>query len=345
MSSAPALSDPGAALTPTQKAAIVLLNLGDAQASKVLSLLDDAEVEALTAEIVRLESVSPESAAEVLTEFRLQLGSARTMVGRGGFDAAQHMLEKTFGTERAASMIGKLHKSLAGRPFEFMENVDARQARSLLAGEHPQTVALVLANLRPERASAIMTGMPPEMRADVAHRIALMERASPEAVAIVGEGLARMAHAVIGPAELTQLGGLGPLVKILNRADPGTEKEIIEGLGALDPQLAADVRSMLFTFDDIVSLEDKAVQLVLRQTEMSTLAVALKGAAGPVRDKARHNLSERARENLDEEMELSGRVRLADVQEARGSIVKIIRSLEEGGLIVIEREGEGEYVS
>jgi flagellar motor switch protein FliG len=335
-----------APMTRVRKAAIVLLNLGNAHAAQVLAQLDEVEVQELTAEIVRLESVPPEAAAAVMTEFHQDLLSGRVAPGRGGIEAAHKMLQTSFGAEKAAGMMGRLQKALAGQPFDFLEHVEPRQVRSLLSAEHPQTIALVLANLRPERSSAIMSGMPAELRADVAMRIAMMERASPEVVTIVADRLEQMARAVIAPEELTEIGGLGPLVKILNRSDPATEKQILDGLGAINPQLAAEVRGMLFTFDDIVSLDDKAVQLVLRQTEMSVLAMALKGAPDPVKEKAGRNLSERARQNLEEEIELSGRVKLADVQEARGSIVKIIRSLEESGLIVIQREGEDDdYVS
>jgi flagellar motor switch protein FliG len=332
-------------LTGAQKAAVVLLQLGQERAARVLAHLGDIEVEELTAEIVRLEEVPPSAADAIVQEFHAELVTGRPVAGRGGIAYAHRLLEASFGPERAAGVMDRLHTVLAGQPFDFLHHADPRQIRSLLAGEHPQTIALVLAHLRPERASAVLVGLPAETRADVAHRIAILERTSPEMVAIVADDLSRKATAVIGPGELTAVGGLQPLVQILNRSDPGTEKEILEGIGARDEDLAAEVRSLMFTFEDIVTLDDKAVQLVLRQVDTRTLAMALKGAPGAVADKARTNLSERARENLDEEIELSGRVRVSEVQEARGAIVTVIRALEEAGQIVIRRDGEEDYVS
>lgn len=328
-----------------QKAAIVLLQLGQERASRVLAQLGESEVESLTAEIARIDEIPRDAADAVVREFHAELVGDRPTTGRGGVAYAHRLLEVSFGAERAAGVMDRLHTVLAGQPFEFLQNADPRQIRSLLAAEHPQTVALVLAHLRPERASAVLGGLPADVRADVAHRIALMERASPEMVTLVADNLAKKATALIGPGELTAVGGLQPLVQILNRTDPGTEKEILDGIKARDTELAAEVRSLLFTFEDIVSLDDKAVQLVLRQTDMRTLGIALKGAPPAVAEKARANLSERARENLAEEMELAGRVRVSEVQEARGSIVSIIRTLEEAGQIVIRREGDEDFVS
>jgi flagellar motor switch protein FliG len=258
---------------------------------------------------------------------------------------AQQVLEASLGRERAAGVMERLATSLQGQPFEFLQYADARQVVSLLSGEHPQTIALVVAHLRPDHASAIITGLPPAVQADVAHRIALMERASPDVVAVVAENLQRKASAVLTTQEMSAVGGVQPLVEIINRTDPTTEKLILEGLEALDSALAEEVRSRMFVFADIVLLEERAIQLVLRGVETSVLATALKGVDGEVRDKIMRNLSERARENLDEEMDLLGPVRLSMVEDARASVVQVIRRLEESGQIVIRREGEDEYVA
>lgn len=328
-----------------QKAAVLLLQLGQDRAARVLSQLTEAEVDELTAEIVRLDEVPALAADAIVREFHDGLVTGRPVVGQGGVEYAHRLLEASFGPERAAGVMDRLHSVLAGQPFDFLQHADPRQVRSLLTGEHPQTVALVVAHLRPERASAVLAGLAVDVRADVAHRIALMERAMPEVVAVVAENLARKATAVIGTNDLTPVGGLQPLVAILNRSDPGTEKDILDGLGARDTALADEVRSLMFTFEDIVILDDRAIQLVMRQVEMSVLAIALKGAAPAVVDKARSNLSERASEMLEEEMQLSGRVRVSEVQEAQGAIIQVIRSLEEAGQIVIRREGDEDYVS
>ncbi len=332
-----------ATLSGSQKAALLLLQLGRDRAARVLQQLDEYEIEELTAEIVRLEHVDQSLADEVLDEF----WSAATLgVGVGGGSVlAEKLLEASLGPERAAEMMSRLQQTLAGQPFDFLQQVDARQIVSLLSGEHPQTVALVLAYLRPEHASMVLAGLEPEDQADVAHRIALMERASPDLVGVVAETLQRKASAVLAPRELAAVGGVQPLVEIIHRADPATEKSILEGLADRDEQLAEEVRSRMFVFADIVLLEDRAMQLVLRQVDTSTLALALKGSADAVRDVVMRNVSERARENLLEEIELLGPVRLSQVEDARAAIVQVIRRLEESGQITIRRDGEDEYVA
>lgn len=332
-------------LTGTQKAALILIQLGREQAARVMANMDEAEIEELTTEIARLERIDPTIADSVLEEFYDSSVAGSGFAGRGGLGFAQQVLEDSLGRERAAGMLERLASSLQGQPFEFLQYADARQVVSLLTGEHPQTIALVLAHLRAEHASAIMTGLPPATQAEVAHRIALMERASPDVVAVVAESLQRKATAVLTPQELSAVGGVQPLVEIINRADPTTEKLILEGLESRDQALAEEVRSRMFVFADIVLLEDRAIQLVLRGVEMSSLATALKGAADEVTDKILRNLSERARENLVEELELLGPVRLSMVEDARANVVQVIRRLEEGGEIVIRREGEDEYVA
>ena len=331
-------------LTGTQKAAIVLLQLGRERAARVMSRLDDAEIDEITAEIVRLENLDSRIADNVMAEFHAVSITGPSLIARGGVGYAQQLLEASLGPERAKAVMDRLSTVMAGQPFEFLQAADARQVLSLLSGEHPQTVALVLAHLRPEHASAILAGLPAATQGEVAHRIALMERASPDVVAVVAENLMRKASSVLTPQETSAVGGVQPLVEIINRADPGTEKQILEGLEARDKALAEEVRSRMFVFGDIVLLEDRAVQLVLRSVEGAVLSVALKGTSDEVRDKILANLSERARENIVEEMELLGPTRMSQVEEARAGIVQGIRHLEESGQIVIRRDGEDEYV-
>jgi len=332
-----------ATLTGTQKAAMLLLQLGRDRAARVMAQLDTAEIEELTVEIMRLERIDQTMADDVLEEF-YDVSVVGPGVG-GGMAYAQALLESSLGTELAAGMLERLQTSMAGQPFEFLQHADARQVISLISGEHPQAVALVLAHLRPEHASAILAGLGPELQGEVAHRIAMMERASPDVVAVIADSLMRKASAVLTPREMSAIGGVQPLVEIINRADATTEKAILEGLEARDVELAEEVRSRMFVFGDIVLLEDRALQLVLRQVETAGLSVSLKGAGPEVREKILHNLSERARENLEEEIELLGPVRLSQVEDARSGIVQIIRRLEESGQIVIRRDGEDEYVS
>ncbi|MGY4643769.1 flagellar motor switch protein FliG [Cellulomonas sp. URHB0016] len=332
-----------ATLTGTQKAAMLLLQLGRERAARVMSQLDVNEIEELTAEIMRLERVDQGMADEVLEEFY-----EVSVIGpgvNGGLGLAEHLLVASLGAEQAGHMLERLQTSLAGQPFEFLQQADARQVVSLLSSEHPQAIALVLAHLRPDHASQILAGFDPELQADVAHRIAIMERANPDVVSVIADQLQRKASTVLAPRELAAVGGVQPLVEIINRADPGTEKAILEGLEARDVELAEEVRSRMFVFGDIVLLEDRAMQLVLRQVETAQLSVALKGVSEGVRDTVMRNLSERARENLVEEIDLLGPVRLSLVEDARASIVQVIRRLEESGQILIRREGEDEFVA
>ncbi|MBO9553080.1 flagellar motor switch protein FliG [Cellulomonas sp.] len=332
-----------AALTGSQKAAMLLLQLGRERAARVMAQLDVNEIEALTAEIMRLDRIDQAMADDVLEEFY-----EVSVVGpgvNGGLGLAEHLLVASLGQEQASTMLERLQTTLAGQPFEFLQQADARQVVSLLSSEHPQAIALVLAHLRPEHASQILAGLDPELQADVAHRIALMERANPDVVGVIAEQLQRKASTVLAPRELAVIGGVQPLVEIINRADPTTEKVILEGLASRDEELAEEVRSRMFVFGDIVLLEDRAMQLVLRQVETAQLSVALKGVSEGVRDTVMRNLSERARENLLEEIDLLGPVRLSLVEDARASIVQVIRRLEESGQILIRREGEDEFVA
>jgi len=333
-----------AMLTGTQKAALVLIQLGNAAASRILHQLNDEEIEQITTEIARLQHVDDETVASVLDEFKAS-SSRSPGFNQGGLTFARKLLEETIGRDKAAAVLERLAGQIQVQPFEFLMHADARQVVSLLAGEHPQTIALVLAHLRPEHASAIMTGFTPDIQTTVARRIALMEKASPDVVAVVAEQLKRKATAVLTTTEMSVVGGVQPLVEIINRADAATEKLILEGLAVTDPELADTIRSMMFVFADITLLEDRAIQLVLRGVETSTLATALKGADDAVKEKILKNMSERARENLEEEIDLLGRVRMSLVEESRSHVVQVIRKLEESGEIMISREGEDDYVA
>jgi len=333
-----------ALLTGTQKAALLLIQLGPTTASRIMSQLDEKEIEQLTSEIARLHNVDEDTIVEVLDEFKAASNRGPGL-SQGGLSFAQRLLEETLGKDKAREVLERLSSSMQGQPFEFLMHAEARQVVSLLTGEHPQTIALVLAHLRPEHASAIMTGFAPETQTIVARRIALMERASPDVVSVVAESLKRKATSVLTTHEMSDVGGVQPLVEIINRADAATEKLILEGLAETDPELAETIRSIMFVFADITLLEDRAIQLVLRGVETSTLATALKGADDAVREKILKNMSERARTTLEEEIDLLGKVRMSLVEEARSQVVQVIRKLEESGEIMISRDGEDEYVA
>ena len=334
-----------AAMTGPQKAAVMLVQMGKERSAKVLAKMDELEIEELMAEVVKLGDVQPDTADEVLLEFYGTLTGSGPFSASGGAGYARALLESSLGRERAADLMDRVTSAQVGQPFDFLAEADARQIVSFVNGEHPQTVALVLAHLRPDQASGALAGLPTELQAEVAHRIATMERTSPDVVAVVAETIQRKASTVLTPSSVSVVGGVQPLVEIINRADPGTEKHLLEELAKRDPELAELVRSQMFVFDDILGLEDRAMQLVLREVEAATLAVALKGVRDEVRDKILRNVSERARENLLEEIEMLGQVRLSQAEEGRAAVVQAIRKLEETGQITIRRESDDEYVA
>ncbi len=331
-----------ATLTGAQKAALVLIQMGRDSAAKVMAEFSDTEIDQVTAEIAQLAQIDDGTVQDVLGEF--QRAASRGIATQGGYAYAQKLLEATLGPDKAAEILDRLSSRVQVQPFEFLRYADARQVVSLLNGEHPQTIALVLAHLKPEHASAIMAGFAPQVQTIVARRIALMESASPDVVELVATELKRKATNLITSQEMSSVGGVEPLVEIINRADAATEKLILEGLSEQDPDLADQIRQMMFVFADITLLEDRAIQLVLRGVEPSTLATALKGAETAVRDKILRNMSTRAQETLLEEIDLLGKVRISLVEEARSRVVQVIRGLEETGEIMISRNAEDEYV-
>jgi flagellar motor switch protein FliG len=331
------------AMSGIRKSAILLVQLGREGASKVMGRLPDQTVEDLTAEIVRLRDVSHDDATSVLTETRDALVNADT-AGRGGLELARQLLAESLGSERAEEIMERLGATLAEMPFEGMRRADARQLTTFLSDEHPQTIALVLAHLSPQQSAIVLAGFPQSLQADVAHRIASMERASPEVIRLVERELDRRMSTVLGPQELSSVGGVAPLVAIINRADRSTERMILEGLETVSPDLAEQVRKQMFIFEDITQLDDKAIQLVLRNVESSDLALALKGVSSLVREKIMRNLSTRAAENLAEEIDLLGPKKLSEVEDSQARIVTEIRALEQSGQIIIERGSDETYI-
>jgi len=327
-----------------RKAAVLLVQLGRVESAKLLAQLPEAEVEELSTEIARLGLVAPEDAGEVLTEFHT-MAKQRQRASQGGLDLARDMLIASLGEERAGEILERLSNVVTDMPFSFLGRADPRQVVSFLQNEHPQTIALVLAHVPSGLASAILSALGPEISANVAHRIAVMDRTSPDIIRQVEASLSRKLSTVLQPSEMSVVGGVQPLVDIINRSDRVTERLIIEGLEQRSPEIAEEIRRRLFMFEDIVHLEDKAIQLVLRSIDTNDLATALKGVSEAVREKVARNLSERARENLLEEIELLGPVRMRVVEESQAKIVTIIRSLEDSGQIEIQRGDEDEYVA
>ena len=325
-------------MTGLRKAAILLVRMGKEHSAKVMAGLSETEVEELSAEIARLGKLEPQVAADVVDEF-YAMATAKN-AGSGGMQYARELLESSLGPERAQLILDRLQAAMTDAPFNFLSHADPRQLLSYVQHEHPQTIALVLAHIPSALASSILSGLSPEVQSDVAHRIAVMDRTSPDVIRQVEQALQRKLSTVLQPDELSTVGGLEPLVDIINRSDRTTERLILEALEKRSPEIAEEIRRRMFMFEDIVNLDDRSVQLVLRQVEPSDLATALKGVSEAVRNKVTSNLSERGRDNLLEEIDLLGPVKVKMVEESQQKIVSVIRSLEDSGQIEIQRGGE-----
>jgi len=330
-------------LTGPQKAAVLLMQVGTERSAKVLRLLREQEVSQIMAEVARLDTVKAESVDAVMSEFN-ELRTARAHVAQGGFDRARELLEETLGEDKAREILESLGATIVKAPFEFLRRADPRQVLSYLQDEHPQTIALVLAHLNADAGAMVLSALPEELQRDVARRLATMDRTSPEVIAQIEAILEPKLSSLVQQQDMSVVGGVQALVDILNRSDRATERLIFEGLERDNPELADEVRGRMFVFEDIVSLDDRSIQLVLRQVDSKELAVALKGVAPNVRQKIMSNMSERASANLDEEIELLGPMRLKTVEEAQGAVVRVIRALEEAGQIVVTRSNE-EFVN
>ncbi|AWB10989.1 flagellar motor switch protein FliG [Thermodesulfobium acidiphilum] len=332
----------GQRFTNRQKAAALLLQLGPNEAANVLKHLSDEDVELLTLEIAGLGKIDTGEVDEVLEE-AFQTMYAREIAARGGVSYAKELLEKAFGPEKAQEILTRLSSSLQVRPFEIARKADARQLLNFLQNEHPQTIALVLAHLKPEQAGTILSELPPAIQSDVSYRLATMDRTSPDIIREVESVLERKLSTIVSQ-DFTEVGGVQTLAQILSRSGRAVEKSVLEALDEKDPELAENVRKLMFTFDDIVNLDDRSIQVVLREVDSKDLSVALKGSSEEVKERILKNLSQRAAQMLKEELEYMGPVRLKQVEEAQSKVVAIIRRLEEAGTIVISRGGEDEIV-
>lgn len=329
-------------LTGREKSAILLIALGPERASQIYSHLKEEEIEQLTLEIANLRKVEPEVKEIILEEF-YQICLAQNYIAEGGISYAKEILERSLGSQKALDLINKLTSSLQVRPFDFVRKTDPMQLINYLQGEHPQTIALVVAYLKPEQAAAIISALPQNMQSDVASRIALMDRTSPEIIKEVERVLERKLSSMV-TSDFTSAGGVQALVDILLAVDRGTEKHIIETLEMRDADLAEEVKRRMFVFDDIVTLDNRSIQRFLREVENNDLSLALKSAGEDVTKAIFNNMSKRLQEMTKEDMDYMGPVRLRDVEEAQQKIVNVIRRLEDAGEIVISRGGGDEIV-
>ncbi len=329
-------------LTGRQKAAVFLVTIGSEISAEIFKHLREDEIEALTFEIARLESVDSEDRDRVLMEFQ-ELMMAQDFITTGGIEYARELLEKSLGSQKAVDIINRLTSSLQVRPFDFVRRTDPMHLLNFIQTEHPQTIALILAYLEPQKASIILSSLPHEVQSDVAKRIATMDRTSPETLREV-ERVLEKKLSTLSSEDYTAAGGVESIVEILNLVDRSTEKIIIESLEEEDPELAEDIKKRMFVFEDIVMLDDRAIQKVLREVDVTEMAKALKSVDTEVQDKIFRNMSKRAATLLKEDMEYMGPIRMKDVEESQQKIVSIIRKLEEQGEIVVARAGEDELV-
>jgi flagellar motor switch protein FliG len=328
--------------TGRQKAAIFLVTIGSEISAEIFKYLREDEIETLTFEIARLETIEPEQKEAVLQEFQ-ELMMANQFISTGGIDFARELLEKSLGSQKAIDIINRLTSSLQVRPFDFIRRTDPAHLLNFIQQEHPQTIALILAYLEPQKASIIMQNLPHEQQSDVARRIATMDRTSPEVLREV-ERVLEKKLSTLSSEDYSAAGGVESIVEILNLVDRASEKQIIEALEDEDPELAEEIKKRMFVFEDIVMLDDRSIQKVMREVDSNELAKALKSVDTEVQDKIFRNMSKRAAGMLKEDIEYMGPVRLKDVEESQQKIVSIIRHLEDTGEIVIARAAEDELV-
>jgi flagellar motor switch protein FliG len=329
-------------LTATQKAAIALVAFGTEVASLVLKTLNEEELEKITVEIANLREVPPEVEEKVLTECH-DIFMARQYISKGGVDFAREILEKAVGSRRALEILNRLESSLRTSGFNLLKNIDPKHLVNFIQNEHPQTISLILTQLNSHQAAAVLSELPPELQTEVALRVAGMEKISPDVLKEV-ESTLESHFQNTGGRDLSVSGGAKTIAEILNLIESVSEKTILKAIEAENPELAAEIKNMMFVFDDLILLDDRSVQRLLKEVETKDLAISLKAASEEVKNKIFANVSERVAVLIKEEMEFMGPMRLSDVEAAQQRIVESIRRLEEEGQIVIAGRGGKEDI-
>ncbi|WP_139904183.1 flagellar motor switch protein FliG [Clostridium thermarum] len=326
-------------LTGVQKAAILFITLGPEASAGIIKRFPESDIQKITYEIANITSVKAEQRQEILSEF-IEINKAKDYIVEGGIEYAKNLLSKALGQQRAKEILEKVTEATQQyRPFAIARKADAQQLMNVISNEHPQTIALILCYLQPDKSGQILSALPEEVQAEVAYRIASMSNTSPMVIKEIEKVLDSKLSSVV-KSDVTVLGGVETLVDILNQVDRTTEKNITESLERENPELAEKIRESMFVFEDIITLDDVSIQRVLREVEAKELAMALKGCSEEVANAIFRNQSKRAAAALKEDMEFLGPVRLMDVEKAQQRIVGIIRRLDEAGEIVISRGGE-----
>lgn len=323
-----------------KKSAILLVLLGSEKASRILKNLDEEEVEQLTLEIANLEKIDEKTKKSVLEEFEEYI-KAKDYINTGGVDYARKLLEQTFGPEKAIQIIDRLVSNLQVKPFEFLRKVDISQMVNVLQNEHPQTVALILCYLPPQAAAQVISELPESLQINVIKRISTMDSANPDIVKEIESRLKDRLSAFTVQS-FSQVGGIDISAEIMNNIDRAVSTKIFEKLSERDPKLSDEIRKRMFVFEDIVKLDDRSIQRILREVDSKDLTVSLKGASEEVKNIIMKNMSKRASQIIKEELDFMGPIRVRDVDEAQQRIINIIRKLEEAGEIIIVSGGAGE---
>jgi flagellar motor switch protein FliG len=325
-----------------QKAALLLISLGPEVSAAVYKHLNEEEIERLTLEISGVKKVESSVKEEIIEEFH-NIALAQDYISQGGIGYAKTVLEKALGKDHAQAIINRLTSSLQVRPFDFARRADPGQILNFIQNEHPQTIALILSYLQAEQAGMILSSLPQEMQADIAKRIATMDSTSPEVISEIEAVLERKLSSTV-TQDYTETGGVDAVVEVLNGVDRSTEKTILDALEIQDPELAEEIRKRMFVFEDVVTLDNRSIQRIVRDCENEDLILALKVSSEEVKEVLFRNMSERMAESFREEMEIMGPVRLRDVEEAQSRIVGIIRRLEDSGEIIIARGGGDDII-
>ncbi len=329
-------------LSGKEKAAMLFIALGPEVSAQVMKHLREDEIEDLTLEIANINTVTPEDKNKIIVEF-YQLCQAQEYISEGGIEFAKEILERALGSQKAIEIIDSLTTSLQVKPFDFARKADPAQVLNFIQNEHPQTIALVLSYLKPEQSAAILSSLTQEKQVDVARRVAKLNSASPEVIKEVERILEKKLSTLVSQ-DYTAVGGIQSIVDILNASDRGTEKNILDNLEMDDVELADEIKKRMFVFEDMVLLDNRSIQRILREVDNHDLALALKGASEDVAKILYSNMSRRMAEMIQEDIQYMGPVRLRDVEDAQQRIVNIIRTLEDAGEIVISRGGGDEII-
>jgi flagellar motor switch protein FliG len=338
-------ASPAGKLTGRRRAAALLITLGKERSAQVLRHLSDEDIERLTWEISALGELQPDARREALESFE-DAAVANNVISLGGLEYAEEVLRLALGDDKAHELIDRLSATSPKVPFGFLRHLNVLQLVNFLQSEHPQTVALLLSFLTSDKAAQVLSSLEPDMAADVARRVATMERANPDVVSEVESVMRRKLSAVLQPTrETQQIGGIDVLVELLKQSNRMVEKTIIESLEDNEPELADQIKKRMFVFENISTLDDRSIQRILREVEVRDLGLALKATPDEVKDAIIRNMSSRAGAMLREDMEATGPVRLRQVEEAQSRIVEVIRRLDDAEEIVIARGGDDELVT